>query len=163
MKCYLCPCADCQPQIFFLCVACFLLVLHVCWNMCKNRLMRMGGWMSSRLCFIPCAFSFDLTCGNNDWLIDNDTLWLINLCTTCISDQDLPCCLAQITDYLEANEVQRPVTIRTNTLKTRRRDLAQVSDTDSKSPKISPDRHTLRYQPWLKPETFLVGGCGLVS
>merc|ERR1719348_440866 len=29
-------------------------------------------------------------------------------------------------DVLEANEVQRPVTIRTNSLKTRRRDLAQV-------------------------------------
>lgn len=33
---------------------------------------------------------------------------------------------SQIVDFLEANEVQRPVTIRTNTLKTRRRDLAQV-------------------------------------
>ena len=32
----------------------------------------------------------------------------------------------QIIDFLEANEVQRPVTIRTNTLKTRRRDLAQA-------------------------------------
>ncbi|CAM2714096.1 unnamed protein product [Rotaria socialis] len=34
--------------------------------------------------------------------------------------------LAEVIDFLEANEVQRPVTIRTNTLKTRRRDLAQA-------------------------------------
>merc|ERR1719153_1874944 len=34
--------------------------------------------------------------------------------------------IGQIIDVLEANEVQRPVTIRTNSLKTRRRDLAQA-------------------------------------
>ena len=34
--------------------------------------------------------------------------------------------IAEILDVLEANEVQRPVTIRTNSLKTRRRDLAQA-------------------------------------
>ena len=34
----------------------------------------------------------------------------------------------QISEFLEANEVQRPITIRTNTLKTRRRELAEVKD-----------------------------------
>jgi len=34
--------------------------------------------------------------------------------------------VAEIVDVLEANEVQRPVTIRTNSLKTKRRDLAQT-------------------------------------
>jgi ribosomal RNA methyltransferase Nop2 len=34
--------------------------------------------------------------------------------------------LSEIVEVLEANEVQRPVTIRTNSLKTRRRDLAQA-------------------------------------
>ena len=34
--------------------------------------------------------------------------------------------VSEIMDVLEANEVQRPVTIRTNSLKTRRRDLAQA-------------------------------------
>ena len=32
----------------------------------------------------------------------------------------------ELVDALEANEVQRPLTIRTNSLKTRRRDLAQA-------------------------------------
>lgn len=34
--------------------------------------------------------------------------------------------ILQILEVVEANETDRPVTIRTNTLKTRRRDLAQV-------------------------------------
>uniref|UniRef100_T1IGK0 SAM_MT_RSMB_NOP domain-containing protein n=1 Tax=Rhodnius prolixus TaxID=13249 RepID=T1IGK0_RHOPR len=34
--------------------------------------------------------------------------------------------LAELMDFLEANETQRPLTIRTNSLKTRRRDLAQA-------------------------------------
>ena len=33
--------------------------------------------------------------------------------------------LSEVIDALEANEVRRPVTIRTNTLRTRRRDLIQ--------------------------------------
>jgi len=33
----------------------------------------------------------------------------------------------QLVKFLDANQMPRPVTIRTNTLKTRRRDLAQVT------------------------------------
>ena len=34
--------------------------------------------------------------------------------------------LTELIEFFEANEVQRPITIRANTLKTRRRDLAQA-------------------------------------
>ncbi|XP_060777973.1 probable 28S rRNA (cytosine(4447)-C(5))-methyltransferase [Neoarius graeffei] len=55
-----------------------------------------------------------------------------DLCTYYSYNEFLMGCLmelfpyAELLDFLEANEVQRPITIRTNTLKTRRRDLAQA-------------------------------------
>jgi 16S rRNA C967 or C1407 C5-methylase (RsmB/RsmF family) len=65
--------------------------------------------------------------GYNDFLAEK-LFQLFPVSEVCaLSPYTLSClCLRQAIEFFEANEVSRPVTIRTNTLKTRRRDLAQA-------------------------------------
>lgn len=63
--------------------------------------------------------------GNGLFFFSPQSLCVVFLKNFCIIISLFYC--LQLVDFLEANEIQRPVTIRTNTLKTRRRDLAQVT------------------------------------
>jgi ribosomal RNA methyltransferase Nop2 len=65
--------------------------------------------------------------GYNDFLAEK-LFQLFPVSEVCaLSRYTVSClCLPQAIEFFEANEVSRPVTIRTNTLKTRRRDLAQA-------------------------------------
>lgn len=47
---------------------------------------------------------------------------------------------AETVEFLEASDKPRPLVIRANTLKTRRKDLAEVSDSYFNSPFNAPER-----------------------